>query len=104
MPSSTDTRPVVLVADPDVECAALMTRQLEWAGYEVITTDSATKTVALIEERRPDALVIEVNLPGKTGYEVVREVRGRPHNRLMPIIMVSPRAGGLDRKFAFTVG
>ncbi len=40
----------------------------------------------------------------RTGYAVVRELREQPRNRLMPIVMVSARAGKLDRDFAFTVG
>jgi CheY-like chemotaxis protein len=98
------TNPLVLVADPDAECAVLMARQLELSGYDVLLAADADDTVALVEERRPDALVIEATMRGRTGYAVVRELRERPHNRLMPIVMVSARAGKLDRDFAFTVG
>jgi DNA-binding response OmpR family regulator len=98
------TNPLVLVADPDAECAVLMARQLELAGYDVVLASDADDTVALVEQRRPDALVIEATMRSRTGYAVVRELRERPHNRLMPIVMVSARAGKLDRDFAFTVG
>ena len=81
-----------------------MARQLELAGYEVALAKDADDTVALVEQRRPDALVVEAVISGRTGYEVVRELRAQPHNRLMPIVMVSARAGKLDRDFAFTVG
>jgi len=101
---SSSKQPLVLIADPDAEFVALARRQLEWAGYEVITTANADETLELVEERRPDALVTEAKLVGDTGYETVRQIRELPHNRLMPILMVSARAGGLDRKFAFTVG
>jgi DNA-binding response OmpR family regulator len=101
---STTVRPLVLVADPDVEYAALIARQLEWAGYGVITTGTDAEAREIIEEKRPDALVVEAKLPTGTGYELIRELRDQPHNRLMPIIMISARAGGLDRDFAFTVG
>jgi DNA-binding response OmpR family regulator len=103
MDSSSD-RPLVLVADPDVEYTALIARQLEWAGYGVITTGNDADARAIIEEKRPDALIVEAMLPTGTGYELIRELRRQPHNRLMPIIMVSHRAGKLDRDFAFTVG
>jgi DNA-binding response OmpR family regulator len=103
MPTISNT-PLVLVADPDVAYTALMGRQLEWAGYEVITTGVAADVQPLIEARRPDALVIEAALPGSSGYELVRELRELPQNRLMPIVMISARAGKLDHDFAFTVG
>ncbi|MEA2427227.1 MAG: hypothetical protein QOF37_855 [Thermoleophilaceae bacterium] len=97
-------RPLVLVADPDTEYAVLIARQLEWAGYGVITTGNDADARAIIEEKRPDALVVEAKLPELTGYALVRELREQPHNRLLPILMISARAGGLDRDFAFTVG
>ena len=98
------TNPLVVVSDPDAECAVLIARQLELSGYDVVLAKDAEDTVALVEERRPDALVIEATLRDRTGYAVVRELRERPRNRLMPIVMVSARAGKLDRDFAFTVG
>src|SRR3954454_6365000 len=101
---STTIRPLVLVADPDPEYAALIARQLEWAGYGVITTGNDADARQIIEEKRPDALVVEAKLPEGTGYALIRELRGQPHNRLMPIVMISARAGKLDRDFAFTVG
>src|SRR3712207_1428015 len=103
MPTSSNT-PLVLVADPDAEYTALVGRQLEWAGYEVLTTGEAAETVEAIEMCRPDALVLEATLPGASGYQLVRELREQPQNRLMPIVMISARAGKLDRDFAFTVG
>ena len=103
MPTSS-AQPLVLVADPNVEYTALMGRQLEWAGYEVITTGQAEDVLPLIEQRRPDAIVIEASLGGTSGYELVRTIRESPQNRLMPIVMISTRAGKLDHDFAFTVG
>jgi DNA-binding response OmpR family regulator len=105
MPIDSSTiRPLVLVADPDVEYAALIARQLEWAGYGVITTGTDAEAREIIDEKRPDALIVEAKLPTGTGYELIRELRAEEETRLLPIVMVSARAGGLDRKFAFTVG
>lgn len=98
------TRPLVLVADPDVEYAALIARQLEWAGYGVLTTGDGHEAQELIDDKRPDAIVLEAQMPGQTGYAIVRRLREQPHNRLLPIVMISARAGKLDRDFAFTVG
>ena len=104
MPNDSITRPLVLVADPDVEAAVTIARQLEWSGYGVLTTGSAEEAEELVEEWRPDALVTEATMPGASGYELVRLLREEPVNRLMPIVMISARAGKLDRDFAFTVG
>ena len=102
--SGPSQQPLVVIADPDSESAVLMARQLEWAGYDVVTTGDAGDAVALVETLRPDAVVTEAKLIGDNGYAVVRALRQRRHNRLLPIVMVSARAGKLDRDFAFTVG
>jgi two-component system phosphate regulon response regulator PhoB len=70
----------------------------------VITTGDAADVHELVEERRPDALVLEAALGETSGYDLIRELRALPQNRLMPIVMISARAGQLDHDFAFTVG
>ena len=97
-------RPRVLVADPDPEITALLARQLEWAGYDVSTAGNGRDALDLVNRMRPAAVVLEVKMDVLTGYEVVRQLRENPRNRLMPVIMISARAGKLDRDFAFTVG
>jgi DNA-binding response OmpR family regulator len=105
MPTDSSTvRPLVLVADPDVEYAALIARQLEWAGYGVITTGTDEEARQIIDEKRPDALIVEAKLPISSGYELVRQLREDDDHRLMPILMIGHRAGQLDRDFAITCG
>jgi CheY-like chemotaxis protein len=48
--------------------------------------------------------VLEVKMELLTGYEVVRQMREDDPTRLVPVVMISARAGKLDRDFAFTVG
>ena len=104
MPDLTERRPLVLVADPNPQTTVLIERRLEWARYGVITAASGEEAMELIEEKRPDAAILEVILGDMTGYDLVREIRRQPANRLMPLTLMSERAGALDREFAFTVG
>ena len=97
-------RPLVLVADPNAESVAMIRRQLLWSGYDVVSASTGTKALQILTERRVDAAVLEVTMKGFTGYEVVRQLRSEPRTRLMPVMLISARAGKLDRDFAFTVG
>ena len=99
-----NARPRVLVADPDPEASALLSRQLEWAGYEVTTAANGRDALDLICRLKPAAAVLEVKMDVLTGYEVVRQMREDDRSRLVPVVMISARAGKLDRDFAFTVG
>lgn len=104
MPDSTERRPLVLVADPNPETTVLIERRLEWARYRVVTAACGEEAMELVEEKRPDAAILEVVLGDMTGYDLVRQVRELPANRLMALLLMSERAGALDREFAFTVG
>jgi CheY-like chemotaxis protein len=99
-----NARPRVIVADPDPDASALLSRQLEWAGYEVTTAGNGRDALDLICRLRPAAAVLEVKMDLLTGYEVVRQMREDDRSRLVPVVMISARAGKLDRDFAFTVG
>jgi CheY-like chemotaxis protein len=99
-----NSRPRVLVADPDPETSALIARQLEWSGYEITTAANGQEALDLIARLRPAAAVLEVKMELLTGYEVVRRMRDNDRTRLVPVVMISARAGKLDRDFAFTVG
>ena len=103
-PDVNTSRPRVLVADPDPETSALLARQLEWSGYDATTVYNGRDALDVIARLHPAAVVLEVKMDVLTGYEVVRRLREDPRNRLMPVIMISARAGKLDRDFAFTVG
>jgi CheY-like chemotaxis protein len=97
-------RPRVVVADPDPETSALLARQLEWAGYDVTTAFNGRDALDVIGRMRPAAVVLEVTMEVLNGYEVVRHMREDPRSQLTPVVMISARAGKLDRDFAFTVG
>ena len=97
-------RPTVLVADPNVESTAMIARQLTWAGYEVLTAADGLEALEIVREKQVDGAVLEVMMHELSGYEVVRHLRGTLEHRLMPVVLISARAGKLDRDFAFTVG
>jgi DNA-binding response OmpR family regulator len=97
-------RPLVLVADSNCESAAMISRQLLWAGYDVVTAADGNEALTVLHERDVDAAVLEVMLDGLTGYEIVRRMRSEAERQLTPIVLISARAGKLDRDFAFTCG
>ncbi len=104
MPDSPAQRPLVLVVEPNPENAVRLRRQLEHAGYAVASATRAAEALASMDEKHPVAVVCEVMLKGITGYDFVRTARAQDEYRLMPLVLMSKRAGKLDRDFAFTVG
>jgi DNA-binding response OmpR family regulator len=99
------TRTHVLVVDDEEDIAGLIKHGLEKAGdvdVEIVTTgDSALKAVA---ERQPDLIVLDLNLPVLSGFEVCRILRSRPGTSTVPIIMLTARTGENDRVSGLDVG
>jgi DNA-binding response OmpR family regulator len=70
-----DWRPVVLVCDDSPDIRQLMTVVLERAGAEPALAPSGEDALALFARRRPDAVLLDLDLPGMSGVEVAHRLR-----------------------------
>jgi signal transduction histidine kinase len=93
----------VLVVDDTEASRYAVSRHLRRAGYEVDEAGSAMQTFALMEETRPDVVVLDVMLPDLNGFEVARRLRADPRYVRLPILHLSASftdpdslAAGLD--------
>ena len=62
--------------------------------------DAAEKVRSL----RPDVVILDVMLPGRSGYDILRELRGSPEFRDLPIMMLTARGQTRDRELAEQAG
>ncbi|MGE3844885.1 MAG: response regulator transcription factor [Vicinamibacterales bacterium] len=95
----------VLVVEDEADIAGLIKHALERHGdftVECVTTGDAALRV--INARIPDLVVLDLNLPVMSGFEICRILRGRPHTRHVPLIMVTARAGESDRVSGLDLG
>jgi DNA-binding response OmpR family regulator len=65
----------VLVADDDLEILKLIVRILRGRGVNVLEATDGEEALALAEKHHPDLLILDVMMPGRTGWEVCRAVR-----------------------------
>jgi DNA-binding response OmpR family regulator len=87
---------LLLVADDDEDILQLLSFRLERAGYEIVQAKNGTDALRLALELRPALAVLDVMMPGLTGYEVTRELRRNEETREMPIILVTAKAQASD--------
>ena len=75
--SSSSARPSarVLVADDDVEILGLVTRHLSSRGYQVHEADDGETALAQARKLKPDLVVLDVMMPGMSGWQVCRSIR-----------------------------
>ena len=92
----------ILVVDDTPQNVKLLTDLLTVKGYSVVTAASGTEALARIEAERPDLVLLDVVMPGMSGYEVCQRIRADKANGIMPVVMVTAldpaaeRIKGLD--------
>ena len=79
----------ILVVDDNVATRYSVRRVLEHAGYHVEEAGTGTEGLARIGREEFDALVLDVNLPDMSGFDLVRNLRATPRTSLLPVIHVS---------------
>lgn len=89
--------PRVLVVDDNPDTALLMQELLTQRGYEVITAPNAAQAEAEIHNVPPDLILSDVVMPGKSGYELCRELKENPATRLVPFVLITGLSDRDDR-------
>jgi len=94
----------VLVVDDEPDITALVAYHLAKAGYRVTTVSSGTEALRVAEERAPDLVVLDLMLPGFSGYEVLEALRRRPATQDVGVIMLTARREEGDRIKGLSLG
>ncbi|POA50498.1 hybrid sensor histidine kinase/response regulator [Pseudomonas sp. MPR-ANC1] len=79
----------LLIVDDNVATRYALRKRLERHGYEVLEAGTGTDGLALIEREPLDALILDVNLPDMSGFDIVRILRADTRTALLPVIHVS---------------
>ncbi|MEM1230936.1 MAG: Hpt domain-containing protein [Pseudomonadota bacterium] len=94
----------VMVVDDSVTVRKVTSRLLERQGMDVLTAKDGVEAVALLQERRPDILLLDIEMPRMDGFEVARQVRHDDQLEGLPIIMISSRTGEKHQERATGLG
>jgi putative two-component system response regulator len=79
----------ILVVDDNPDTMLLMRELLEGNGYEVTTVPDAEKAEAEVRKQLPDLILSDVVMPGKSGYDLCRELKEHPSTRLIPFVLIT---------------
>ena len=92
----------ILVIEDEFRLQNQIRRQLEAAGYMVDTSSSGDEGLFLATEYRPDAAIIDIGLPGKSGLEIIKALRER--GSLLPILILTARSSWQDKVQGLEMG
>ena len=94
----------VLIAEDEPNIAESLRFVLARAGHEVALAVDGTQALAMVRRARPDALVLDLMLPGRSGFEVLKELRCDAETRTLPILMLTAKGQTSDRRTAEELG
>jgi len=93
--------PTVLIIEDEPELVKVLRSYLEQAGYVVLTAYRGDSGLSIWEHKRPDLVILDLNLPGMDGLDIAREIR---HKGNTPLIMVTARVEEADRLVGLELG
>jgi diguanylate cyclase (GGDEF)-like protein len=92
----------ILVADDEVSIHRLIARALAASSCDVVAASDGAQALELIDQVHPDLMLLDINMPRKNGWEVLRELRGQAVTSALPVIMLTgysdlnSEVGGLE--------
>ena len=95
---------LVMVIEDEKEIRDLVRYNLERAGFRVAAAADGEEGLERVFASRPDAVVLDLMLPGRSGLEVLRELRSEPATRDLPVIVLTARAAEMDKLLGFEHG
>lgn len=95
---------LVMVIDDSVTVRKVTTRLLERNGYDVITAKDGVDAIALLQDQKPDIMLLDIEMPRMDGFEVATLVRHDERLKDVPIIMITSRTGQKHKERALSIG
>jgi two-component system KDP operon response regulator KdpE len=92
---------LILVVDDEPAIVRLVQTKLQADGYAVLTAERGEQALEILENDRPDLVVLDLTMPGIDGFETLHRMRITSH---VPVIMLTARAGDADRLKGFAGG
>jgi CheY-like chemotaxis protein len=93
-----------LVVEDSVTDMQVLSRCLQQEGLNVLTANSGEEALAKISSQKPDVIVLDVVLPGTSGFEVCRELKAAADTRNIPIVLCTTKGGEMDKFWGMKQG
>jgi chemosensory pili system protein ChpA (sensor histidine kinase/response regulator) len=100
----TRRHPLIMVVDDSITMRKVTTRVLERAELDVITAKDGLDAVEKLQEKVPDLMLLDIEMPRMDGYELATYMRNDSRLKDVPIIMVTSRTGEKHRQRALEIG
>jgi two-component system cell cycle response regulator DivK len=94
----------ILVVEDDISNREMLTRRLEWEGYQVVTAENGAQAIVRAIEERPDLILMDMGLPVINGWNASHRIKSTSSTHTIPIIALTAFALSSDREKCLNVG
>jgi len=94
----------ILLVDDELDILNLLEFNLKAEGYSITTATDGDQAIQMAAANRPDLIVLDVMLPHKDGWEVIRELHANPSTRDIPVIFLTARDSEIDEVVGLELG
>lgn len=94
----------VLIVDDEIHIQELIKFNLTKNGFDVITCGDGIEALKIVENEKPDIILLDLMLPGMDGLEVCKKIRRTPGIEDIPIIMITAKGEELDKILGLELG
>ncbi len=95
---------VALIVDDDSTCRELVERMLGKKNYEVLSAESGEQALKMLDDSKPDVILLDIMMPNMNGFQVLQKVRESSHHYALPVIMLTAKSGDDDMMTAYQYG
>jgi DNA-binding response OmpR family regulator len=93
-----------LVVDDSLTDMQVLSRCLQQGGLNVLTASSGEEALTKISNQKPDIIILDVVLPGCSGFEVCREIKDAAATSNIPVVICSTKGGQMDKFWGMKQG
>lgn len=94
----------VLVVDDEPNIVLSLEFLMEQAGFEVVTAEDGEHALARVNDSQPDLLLLDISLPGISGFDVLERLRSEATTAQLPIIMLTAHGRDVEREKGMALG
>lgn len=94
----------VLIVEDSLTETQILTHYLQQAGLVVVSVTSGEEAQIKLSLHKPDLIVLDVILPGQSGFELCREIKKDPHTQQIPVVICSTKNTDVDKMWGNMLG
>jgi DNA-binding response OmpR family regulator len=96
--------PRVLVVDDEPNILLSLEFLMQQAGFEVTTAEDAEQAQVLISQQVPDLILLDISLPGMSGFDLLEQLRADEATRSLPVVMLTAHGREVEKEKGMALG